>query len=299
MTDAEKTANQRSSWIGLLSWLLVMLSPPSAHAGPWVPEPGEVYAKLSASYFSGTGVIDRRGNLQQPDYSYSHRSLRAYTEVGVLPHTSLIVSAPFKSARNSRGTRDFIHRGFGNLTAAAKIGADISGCAFAGQLQLKIPLYPERLEAGADATGATRGADAADRFTPSLGDGSYDATLAPSFGCAIPTIRGWASAHAGPTFRSHGFGTSLTYAATVGSFIVPDRLGIKLRAGGVQRFDDGNRRPTTSYLRLSGGPLVRLAGPVYFEAVVAYIPAGAFVSRGWSISAGISFDGRLFANPFE
>jgi hypothetical protein len=279
-----------------VAWLLA--GPSVANAGPWVKAPGEAYAKISGSYFSGTGMFDVNGDFTEPNYEYDHFGLRAYTEIGIFPHVSLTATAPFRRARNARGSVDFIKTGFGDLDVGAKVGTTFQSCALAGVVTVRVPLYTETIQPGADATGATQQQDARDRFIPALGDGSYNATTAGSFGCGIPAIEGWASVEAGPTFRSDGFGTSLSYAATIGSFVIPERLGFKLRVGGIERLETDNRRPTKRYLQLSGGPIVRLVGPLSLEATASYIPTGAFVSRGWSVSTGFSFDGRLFGDPW-
>jgi len=285
--------------VGVILAAALICLPAAANAGPWVPEPGEGYVKVSAGYFDGDGMFDVEGNFQEPDFQYTHRSIRAYTEIGLAPHVSITASSSFLGARNTRGNIDYIKRGFGDVNLTTKVGTTFNACAVAGLMRLRVPLYSETISADADATGANQQADASDRFTPALGDGSIDATPTASFGCAIPPISGWASLQAGPTFRSDGFGTSLSYAATIGSFVIPDRLGFQVRAGGVERLERGPDRPTKRYLQFSAGPIVRLFGPISLEASASYIPTGAFVSRGWSASAGISYDGTIFPNPWD
>ncbi|MFB6264895.1 MAG: hypothetical protein ABEL76_14930, partial [Bradymonadaceae bacterium] len=100
----------------------LLLSAGEAAAGPWVPAPGEIYAKVSGSYFDGTTTFDRGGEEIDPEYDYSHYAVRAYADIGVLPHVGLSASVPFLIGRNRRQTEDgparYVKRGFGDLDLA-------------------------------------------------------------------------------------------------------------------------------------------------------------------------------------
>lgn len=275
----------------------------SAQAGPWVPEPGEGYAKLSAEYFDATGVYDQQGEPRDPNYQYSHRAFRLYTDVGVAPHVGFSASVPFVIGENRRPTDDgparYIKRGFGDLDLELQTGTEFGALALGLAGRVRIPLYDETVSADApNPLRFTQSELRERRFLPALGDGSVDVTPLAQAGLSLHPLPMWVTASVGPKFRFQGFGDGLQYAVGAGAFAIPDRLAVQTRVSGIQRFSDDNRRPTKSYLQLSGGPLVRLVGPLSFEATASYIPTGAFVSKGWSVSAGVSYDGRIFPDPF-
>jgi hypothetical protein len=275
----------------------------SVRAGPWIPEPGEGYAKLSAEYFDATGVYDEQGDPSEPSYEYSHRAVRLYTDIGVAPHLGVSASVPFVIGENRRPTDDgparYVKRGFGDLDLELQTGTEFGALALGLAGRVRIPLYDETVSA--DAPNPLRFSQSElrqRRFLPALGDGSVDVTPLVQVGLSLHPLPMWLTASVGPKFRFQGFGDGLQYAVGAGAFVAGDHLAVQTRVGGVQRFSDDNRRPTKSYLQVSGGPLVRVAGPLSFEAAASYIPTGAFVSKGWSVSAGVSYDGRIFPDPF-
>lgn len=275
----------------------------AARAGPWVPEPGKGYAKLSGEYFDATGVYDNQGRPQQPNYEYSHRAFRLYGDVGLAPHLGLSASVPFVIGQNRRTTDEgpvqYIKSGFGDLDLELQAGTEFGGLAVSFAGRVRVPLYSETISAGSpNPLRFTESELQQRRFLPALGDGSVDITPLVQAGISLYPLPAWLTASVGPKFRLQGFGDGLQYAVGGGGFVIPDRLAFQARVSGVQRFSDDHRRPTKSYIQMSGGPLVRLVGPVSLEATGSYIPTGAFVSKGWSISAGLSYDGRVFPNPF-
>ena len=273
-----------------------------ASAGPWVKEPGEVYAKLSGSHFRAVGTYDRAGEPMDPNYTYSHVGARLYADIGVVPDVGVSVSLPYLVSKNAleNSGAEYIKRGLGDLDLAAEYGTTYGQLALSGQLKVRLPLYPETISANAAAPNSLSDEELERRrFIPALGDGSVDLTPRLQLGVSLHPFPGWVTAAVGPKFRFQGFGHALSWAVSGGAFVLPERLAFTVRAGGLQRFQGGNRRPTKSYLQLSGGTIVRIAGGVSLEASAGSLPVGAFVSKGWSVTGGVSFDGRLFPNPWK
>ena len=284
--------------------MVLGLGPRPAQAGPWVPEFGEGYIKLSGSHFNATGVQSRSGDTLDPNYDYSHYAARLYADIGIAPHLGLEATVPYLVSKNTRPTDDgeaqYIKRGLGDFDLALQSGTTIGQVALSGVVRARFPLYSETISAEAPTpTAFTEEELNRRRFLPALGDGSNDLTLLAEVGVSLHPLPAWVTASVGPKVRFQGFGNGLQYAVTAGAFLWPDRLALQTRFGGIQRFADGHERPTKSYMQISGGPLVRIVGPVSFEATASYIPTGAFVSTGWSVSAGFSYDGRIFPNPLQ
>lgn len=281
--------------------LAILVGPATASAGPWVPEPGDGYLKLSGSYFDATGVYDREGRELQTDYSYSHAAIRAYGEVGLAPHLGLSASVPWMRSQNADKTSQtkYIKTGLGDLDLALQGGTTIGNVAISVVGQVRVPLYPETISADAPSPQSLSQEELArQRYVPALGDGSVDVTARLEAGLSLHPFPGWVTVAAGPKVRFQGFGNGFEYAASAGAFLVPDRLAVTLRASGVERFSGGNERPTKRFFMMSGGPIVPIAGGFSVEATGSYLPSGAFVSEGWSANLGVSYDGSIFPNPW-
>ncbi|QDG53808.1 hypothetical protein FIV42_24605 [Persicimonas caeni] len=278
----------------------LLAAPSSAIAGPWVKEPGSSYVKLAGGLFSSDKAFDRQGNLVDPEYAYSHQAVSAYAEVGVFPSVALQFSVPFLSSTNELNERTRYKRwGAGDLDIGLQIGLMNEGCAASITPGARIPLYEGTV--GADATASTigSGTTGVERYTPALGDGSVDLAATAAFGCSLYPVPAWVTAQAGPRIRLNGFGDGVDYAVDGGIFVWPERLALTARVGGVQRFSDGNERPTKSYLTVGAGALLNVWNGFALEGNASYIPTGAFVARGWSASVGLSFTGEVFSNPYD
>lgn len=282
--------------------LLVALpmAPRAASAGPWVKEPGSSYVKLAGGVFSSDKAFDRQGNLVDPNYAYSHQAVSTYAEIGIFPSVALQFSVPFLSSTNELNERTRYKRwGAGDLDLAVQISLKDGPCAASIAPGARIPLYEGTV--GADATASTmgQGATGVERYTPALGDGSVDLVAIGSVGCSLYPVPAWVTAQAGPRIRLSGFGDGVDYAVDGGIFVWPERLALTARVGGVQRFGDGNERPTKSYLTVGGGVILNVWNGFALEGGASYIPVGAFVSQGWSANVGLSFTGEVFSNPYD
>jgi hypothetical protein len=287
---------------GTLAVLAAMLVvPATATAGPWVKDPGQSYVKISGGVFESDQVFNLSGNIEEAAYSYSHTSVRTYLELGVLPQVALSVGLPFLASTNELNERTRYNRwGPGDLDLAAQVSLlESSGCAVSIAPGVRLPLYEGTVSQGDSANSVAQGSTGSARYTPALGDGSVDLSAVAAAGCSLYPIPAWITAQAGPRIRLQGFGNSLDYALGGGIFVWPERLAITARIGGVQRFSSDNERPTKRYTTVGGGLLVNIYSGFALEANASYIPIGAFVARGWSASAGLSFTGEIFSNPYD
>ena len=278
----------------------IALTPLTADAGPWVKAPGETYIKTSGSYFASDEVYDVDGNKTDPSYQYSHKALGIYGELGILPRTALTFNTSFLAAQNKLNDRlRYKRSGPSDLDVGLQFEVLSSGCAASGSFTVRVPLYEEGVNTDTTSGPLTTGSTAENRYLPALGDGSVDLMPRAHVGCSLHPFPGWFTVMSGPRIRFGGFGEGLDYAASFGAFVWPDRLALTTRVGGTQRFSSDNDSPTKSYVTVSGGTLVKIYRGLSFEAGASYIPVGAFVAEGWTVTAGLSFDGRVFDDPFE
>jgi hypothetical protein len=280
--------------------LIALIAPHTATAGPWVKEPGKSYVKVSGGFFQSDEAFDLDGNLEASPYAYSHTSVRTYAELGLFPSVALNFSVPFLASTNELNERTRYKRwGPGDLDVAAQIRLMEGPCAVSLAPGARLPLYEGTVGQGATANTVGEGSTGLERYTPALGDGSIDLTATAAVGCSLYPVPAWVTAQAGPRIRLQGFGDSLDYALDGGIFVWPDVLALTARVGGVQRFSSDNESPTKRYVSVGGGMLLNVYSGFALEANASYIPNGAFVARGWSASAGLSFTGEIFSNPYD
>jgi hypothetical protein len=298
-------AHTATAWAGTLAAVLVLavcvVLPTTATAGPWVKEPGKTYVKVSGGMFQSDEAFDLSGNLEQSPYSYSHTSVRTYAEIGLLPRVALNFSVPFLASTNELNERTRYKRwGPGDLDLSAQVSLlESDACAVSLAPGVRVPLYEGTVGAGDTVNAIGPGAAGLQRYTPALGDGSVDLSAMAAAGCSLYPVPAWVTAQAGPRIRLQGFGDSIDYAVDGGIFVWPERLALTARVAGVQRFSSNNERPTKRYTSVGGGLLLNVYRGFALEASASYIPVGAFVARGWSASAGLSFTGEIFSNPYD
>lgn len=267
-----------------------------AAAGPWVKSPGDSYLKLSGELFDSKRTFEVDGHAIEAMPAYSHLGVRSFGEVGIAPRVSLGWSLPVLSATNTLDDgRSFDRFGFGDLDVRANVQIVDGTCAVAGELEARIPLYGDTVEVGDQATSATSGSDA-ERYAPILGDGSHELAPGLAAGCGLGV--GWVRAAAGPRFRFGGFGDGIDWSVGGGAYLWPDRLAIQLGLSGLERFVSHAPRPTKRFAKARAGLLFDVADDVAIEGSAGYTFDGAFVAAGWSGALGVSYQGRLFADPF-
>ena len=94
-----------------LAWMALVLAftAPDAHAGAWVKQPGETYAKLSGGAFFSDGIFDINGTLvPDPALEYGNAAAYAYlediirAELGALfPGQKVVSAAAFRISRDA------------------------------------------------------------------------------------------------------------------------------------------------------------------------------------------------------
>src|SRR5438045_2771277 len=78
-----------------LWWLaLVAALPAAAHAGPWIPAPGEYYAQFEADRAYADTYLDADGGRRPLNAANERRSIDSYLELGWKKRLSFILAAP-------------------------------------------------------------------------------------------------------------------------------------------------------------------------------------------------------------
>lgn len=290
----------------LAALLTTMTWAAEAQAGPWVKDPGQLYAKAGGSAFESDLVFDVDGELVDPGFTFSNRSINLYAEAGILPRVGLTLNLPVHFSTNELSERVRVrNQGAGDLDVGLQAQIKESGaCPVSAHLIGRAPLYSGIVSDGS--TPGTSGIAPSDddpnglalRYAPALGDGSVDVTGLVSVGCSLYPLPAWVTVEAGPQLRFRGFGDGVRWAADAGAFVWPERLALTVRVEGQQRLQTDNPRPTKNFIALGGGVILNLAAGFALEANGSYIPTGAFVARGWNVGAGVSFTGTVLKDPF-
>jgi len=129
----------------ILSLLLAPAVVRPAHAGPWLPAPGEYATELRGGLFTADSYHDLNGDRASLDGKFEERSLRGTVELGWKKRLSVVMSAPFVSATQrptagasatSTGLEDFL-LGF-------RYGLHQGGTALSAELDWQAPLGYDR-----------------------------------------------------------------------------------------------------------------------------------------------------------
>ena len=267
-----------------------------AHAGPWVKAPGEVYAKLSAGAFEGTGLMDLDGSeIEDPEFQYSNTSFVLYAETGIAPDFGITMALPLLLSTNELSPQERAsNNGLGDLELSLQYQVrrrPDEPCPVAASLFVRVPLYEGVI--GGETPGTVAGQDFGNgpearlrQFIPALGDGSIDVAPMLSAGCGFRFVPGWFSLEAGPLFRTEGFGHGFRYAGDLGVFVWPERLGLSVRVDGQERWSQQNDRPTKRFASFSGGAFLRLWEGFSLEASGAWVPGGGVFGQRLQFSRG-------------
>jgi hypothetical protein len=115
------------------------LSPP-AHAGPWLPAPGEYYSELRGGLFSADSYHNDDGERLSPGGVWEERSIRSITELGWKKNLSFVLSAPFIGihARDADGTQTAT--GLEDILLGLRYGVIQGPSALAVELDWQAPL---------------------------------------------------------------------------------------------------------------------------------------------------------------
>lgn len=200
----------------------VTLSSAAAHAGAWMPAPGEYYSE----FIAGRSVSDTYYNLERTRFTRPYgtfeevRELRLYNEIGWRKWASLVLSVPIRSRTQSVGA-DY---GYGALTATGLADLDLGmrfriregSTALAFQVDWNAPLGYEHdpLDTSAVAVGYKNLA------APNLGTGRQSFQGALLLGQSLPVVNAFVEGEAGYRLEPQDGGASEWFAsATAGVWL--------------------------------------------------------------------------------
>lgn len=128
----------------ILSLLLVPASLQPAHAGPWLPAPGEHYVELRGGLFCADSYHDDEGDRVSLGGKWEERSARAVVELGWKKRVSFVMGAPFISATQRYETGTLTSTGLEDLLVGLRLGLHQGGAALAAELDWQGPLGYDR-----------------------------------------------------------------------------------------------------------------------------------------------------------
>ncbi len=275
-----------------------VLVPAGAQAGPWVKAPGSAYVKVSGSSFSTDQVIDASGKHTTTPWSYSNQSLTTYMDLGIAPRLGFNLSLPVHMAENSYEALRYQRTGLGDLGLGLNLAVFRGRCPVSLELGASIPLYEGVIPSDAEVSGGSATSDPSERYLPMLGDGAKELHPGVSIGCSLYPIPVWTTAKVAYGLRTNGFGDGVRSSFGVGGFVWADRLAVMGGVDMVQRLSSDHERPTKSYMSVYAGLLAKIGMGFSVETSLSHIPAGVFVAKGTTFNLGISYDGRLFPDPY-
>ncbi|HVP14681.1 MAG TPA: transporter [Terriglobales bacterium] len=178
----------------------------SAHAGPWIPAPGEYYSELRGSLFSADTYDDQDGTRLQLGGKWEQRSGQWSTELGWKKRLSFLFSVPFTSVTLQRDANPFYsatNTGLADVTLGMRFALKKqTASALALELDWSAPLgYRKGQYFATDQTdsGAWAPLNYARRFSR-LGDSRQSLGLTLQYGTAF-TRRGFLQLSAGAQRR--------------------------------------------------------------------------------------------------
>jgi hypothetical protein len=218
-------ARARTLFLAAISAVASPLAPlglgSDAHAGPWIPAPGEYYSEISGYRGVADTYYDSEGaRFAMPSGGvFERRSLSAYTEFGWKQRLTFIVAAPVVSQTHRI---DDIHRtqtGFGDALVGFRFALARGARALAVEVELQAPLGYQaddrhQLGASPDSQLAHQLVD-----VPSPGSGRQEATAWLLAGSRTPFVTGFAQAGAGYRYRERELADQIALSADVGVWV--------------------------------------------------------------------------------
>jgi hypothetical protein len=201
----------RAASSALVLFLLVNAAlVPSAHAGPWQPEPGEYYSVVRGGLFSADTYHDGDGGRLLLGGKWEERSGLWYTELGWKKRLSVALAVPYTSVTLQRNADPFYsatNTGLADLTLGARLALKQQGAtALALELAWSAPLgYRQGQYTPLDGLSAARDSgnwaplNSARRYSR-LGDGRQALSLAILYGSALGR-RGFLQLSGGAEYR--------------------------------------------------------------------------------------------------
>lgn len=278
-------------WIALL-WTSV------ATAGPWVKEPGHAYVKAGYVRFAADEYVDPTGGDPEADGGSGPRYIgdtwHLYGEIGVFRPLQVVVNLPFVASRNVDGDVVYANRALGDAEIGLAAGHSFGTLPVSVTLKGKLPMYDNHDLAAYGYLG--------DRF-PVIGDGQVDLTalVAAGHGLRVAGLQGWTAVELGYQVRSEWW---------MGDSGHPDRqildsIPWHLQLGWSPRRSDrslgwlatdlsgvqplGRNDVTKQWVQAGFGGGLFVVEAVALELGASVTPIAHASSRGWSLSAGVSW----------
>jgi hypothetical protein len=250
----------RTAWtLFAMATLVGLLSVPSALAGPWTKEAGQVYVKLAQGVFSSASGTDATGMRMTPasmnmapadidDISYLGTTSSVYFEVGVLDARSgalqVVGYLPYILAGNTFGPGltpcpncQFIQSSLGDATVGLQYTPPLDpGIPYAARVEVKLPLYELGVEGPLG------------HEFPAPGDGQLDVTAWLGAGGSVSGTPLYFFAEVGYRHRTETFlgtvpdddrtyGDGFVFSSQIG-YTFFDRLLLAANVGGILSFDN-------------------------------------------------------------
>lgn len=112
----------------------------SAHAGPWLPAPGEHYSELRGGAFSADTYYDNSGDRVPLGGKWEERSVLGTVEMGWKKRLSVVLAAPFISATRRDTAGSATSTGLEDFLLGFRYGIHQGPTALAAELDWQAPL---------------------------------------------------------------------------------------------------------------------------------------------------------------
>jgi hypothetical protein len=216
--------------------IVALLLSTAAHAGAWIPAPGERYTEVRPGLFSSDSYHDDSGT-RHPLVGgglYEQRSLLSYSELGWKKHTSVFIALPAVSVTRRTGSGSYLQTqsGFGDMHAGFRIGLKQGATALAVQLEWIGPAGYRRTYTPIDSLrrrhavdGSLVSADVADvaEQAPTLGTGRQSGRAMLQFGAPLSS-RGFIELEAGYRKYDAQYADQYVASADLGFWLGPSLL---------------------------------------------------------------------------
>ena len=226
------------TWAAAAVLVVVVLAPGAARGEAWLQAPGDLYLKVSGSYFETREEYDFEGDSQElfeedgtrSDTRYRELALRVYAEYGVASWLTLVGQAPLKNVRSWETITPLAgadpqealrtNYGLGDLRLAGRVPLWRGPVAVAAQAGVKLPM-------GYDPTPWNEG--------PALGTGEVDGDFRVAVGRGLPG--GWMEGSVGYRVRGGQLGDE-RFLTLEGGWRPQSRWYVKLRYEGLRNVND-------------------------------------------------------------
>lgn len=226
-----------------------------AHAGAWLPAPGEYYSEMSAGRYSARTSYDGAGErLFFPQGGrLESRSLSLYNEIGWKKRLSLVVSAPMLSVtrRTENSAFQQTSTGLGDVDLGARLRLREGATAVALQLDLLAPLGYENQSDSLVGVAGTRDSVIETKplpptqfryLTHPLGIGSQSVSGRLLVGKALKSLDAYVDLSGGIRFWPNDFASQVTGSAQAGKWFGTSLLLSGHYQGGIAVSRDFMRR---------------------------------------------------------